>query len=59
MPSFESLHTKHVVNEGFDCSWCHSFSRPERNLNLPNDGVLFRDGLETGTTYAWSEAEPR
>ncbi|HSN53661.1 MAG TPA: hypothetical protein VLT32_03275 [Candidatus Sulfomarinibacteraceae bacterium] len=59
MPSFESLHNEHVSQEGFDCSWCHSFSRPERSLSLPSNGVLFRDGLETGNTYAWSDAEPR
>jgi hypothetical protein len=28
-------HNKHVANEGYDCSWCHKFSRPERNLFKP------------------------
>jgi hypothetical protein len=58
MPSFETVHNIHVSQRHYDCSWCHSFSRPERNLTMPN-GVLFRDGLETGDTYAWSDAEPR
>ena len=25
----------HVNNKGFDCSWCHNFSRPERGLTMP------------------------
>ena len=25
----------HVTGKGFDCSWCHSFSRPERGLTMP------------------------
>ena len=32
---FTTLHDKHVKDKGYDCSWCHDFSRPERNLNLP------------------------
>lgn len=31
--TFEQLHRKHVQEEGRGCSWCHSFSRPERGLN--------------------------
>lgn len=30
--SFEKVHTKHVDDKGYDCSFCHSFSRPERGL---------------------------
>ncbi len=33
--SFTSVHNKHVKDKGYDCSWCHSFSRPERNLRRP------------------------
>lgn len=32
---FDKIHNKHVTDKGFDCSWCHPFSRPERNLTLP------------------------
>ncbi|MGE0918524.1 MAG: hypothetical protein ACQBAP_08355, partial [Trichlorobacter lovleyi] len=33
MPSFTSLHSKHVTSKGYDCSFCHSFSRAtERGL---------------------------
>jgi hypothetical protein len=30
--SFEELHSKHVTDKGYDCSWCHTFTRPERGL---------------------------
>ncbi|OCC15414.1 octaheme c-type cytochrome, tetrathionate reductase family [Dissulfuribacter thermophilus] len=30
--SFYALHDKHVASKKYDCSWCHSFSRPERGL---------------------------
>ncbi len=33
--SFTSVHNKHVNDKGYDCSWCHSFSRPERGLRRP------------------------
>ena len=33
--SFTELHNKHVKDKGYDCSWCHSFSRPERGLRAP------------------------
>jgi hypothetical protein len=29
---FDSVHRRHVENEGYDCSRCHNFSRPERGL---------------------------
>ncbi|MCF8055670.1 MAG: hypothetical protein K9K37_03410 [Desulfocapsa sp.] len=32
---FVTIHDKHVKDKGYDCSWCHSFSRPERNLRMP------------------------
>jgi hypothetical protein len=35
MPTFTSLHDKHVTSKGYDCSWCHTFSRPERGLTMP------------------------
>ena len=35
LPSYTSLHNRHVANEKYDCSWCHSFSRPERGLQKP------------------------
>ncbi|MDP2211275.1 MAG: Ig-like domain-containing protein [Candidatus Aquicultor sp.] len=28
-------HDRHVTSKGYDCSWCHSFSRPERGLKMP------------------------
>jgi len=35
MPSFTSLHSKHVTSEKIDCSMCHSFTRAaERGLNV-------------------------
>ena len=33
--SFTSVHDKHVKDKGYDCSWCHNFSRPERGLRRP------------------------
>jgi hypothetical protein len=32
---YESLHDKHVTSKQYDCSWCHTFSRPERGLRMP------------------------
>jgi hypothetical protein len=32
-PGFYSVHQKHVTEKKVDCSLCHSFTRPERNLN--------------------------
>jgi hypothetical protein len=31
---YVSMHG-HVNNKGYDCSWCHTFSRPERGLTMP------------------------
>ena len=28
-------HDKHVTSKKYDCSWCHSFSRPQRGLKQP------------------------
>lgn len=36
MPSYTSLHKKHVTDKKYDCSWCHNFSRPERSLKMPS-----------------------
>jgi hypothetical protein len=46
------MHTQHVLDEGYDCSWCHGFARPERSLTMPP--WLFRDGFESASTAAWS-----
>ena len=35
LPSFADLHKKHVTDKKYDCSWCHTFSRPERGLRKP------------------------
>jgi hypothetical protein len=35
MKPFYDLHNKHVDSERKDCSWCHTFSRPERGLTRP------------------------
>lgn len=32
---FVKMHDKHVQDEGYDCSWCHTFSRPGRGLERP------------------------
>ncbi len=56
MPDFEELHEEHVLDEDYDCSWCHGFSRPERGLQ-PSSGV-FRDGMESGDTFAWTSTVP-
>jgi hypothetical protein len=32
--SFTKLHEEHVSGENIDCSMCHTFSRPERNLRI-------------------------
>jgi len=29
------VHDKHVRDKKYDCSWCHTFSRPERGLRMP------------------------
>jgi hypothetical protein len=31
-PGFTSVHAKHVTSQQYDCSFCHTFSRPERGL---------------------------
>lgn len=36
LPVYTSLHSKHVKDKKYDCSWCHSFSRPERALRMPS-----------------------
>ncbi len=33
--NFTKLHNKHVTDKQYDCQWCHTFSRPERNLRQP------------------------
>ena len=34
-PEYLWMHKKHVEDKGYDCSWCHGFSRPERALKMP------------------------
>ncbi len=34
VPSYTSVHSKHVDSQGYDCSLCHNFSRPERGLKM-------------------------
>jgi hypothetical protein len=29
------IHSRHVDSKRYDCSWCHTFSRPERGLTMP------------------------
>jgi hypothetical protein len=31
---FKETHEEHVAEEGYDCSLCHGFSRPERGLRM-------------------------
>jgi hypothetical protein len=31
---FKSTHEKHVADRGYDCSTCHAFSRPDRDLRF-------------------------
>lgn len=33
-PGYTKVHSIHVNEEGYDCSNCHNFSRPERNLRI-------------------------
>ncbi len=33
-PEYLWVHDEHVREEGYDCSWCHTFIRPERNLQV-------------------------
>jgi hypothetical protein len=32
---FDVIHDKHVRDKQYDCSWCHTFSRPEKGLRMP------------------------
>lgn len=32
---FYDMHDKHMTDKNYDCSWCHTFSRPERGLKAP------------------------
>lgn len=34
--TFTGMHDKHVTSRGYDCVWCHTFTRPERNLKIPS-----------------------
>jgi hypothetical protein len=31
---WKGVHDRHVTDKGYDCGWCHAFSRPERGLRL-------------------------
>jgi hypothetical protein len=50
---FDDLHEKHVKDKGFDCSWCHAFTRPE--LGLETSPMVFIDPFESGGLDAWDE----
>jgi hypothetical protein len=39
-PGFYNVHNKHVTDKKIDCSMCHTFTRPERGLNV---GVMRDD----------------
>ncbi len=43
--SFTNVHNKHVNDKKYDCVWCHSFTRPERNLRLPSGQDADADGV--------------
>jgi hypothetical protein len=32
--SWQKVHDKHVTDKKYDCSFCHTFTRPERGLRL-------------------------
>lgn len=34
--NFSSVHSRHVDRYLYDCSYCHNFTRPERNLKKPS-----------------------
>jgi len=49
---FDRVHQKHVLDKKQGCSWCHSFSRPERGLNENYQAYLFtvnKPGTGNGT----------
>lgn len=33
--AYDRMHSRHVDSVKADCSWCHTFSRPERGLMMP------------------------
>jgi hypothetical protein len=41
--SFSSIHSIHVTNRRYDCSYCHNFGRPERGLSVPSAIDIDRD----------------
>lgn len=49
MPNFQEVHSKHVDSKRYDCTWCHNFTRSERNLNLPSGSDS--DGDHVVNTY--------
>ena len=42
-PEYLWIHDQHVRGEGYDCSWCHTFSRPERGLQVSPLMAKLRD----------------
>jgi hypothetical protein len=42
---FISIHNQHVSEERYDCTWCHTFTRPERGLRLPTNSDSDGDGV--------------
>jgi fibronectin type 3 domain-containing protein len=61
-PGFAYMHNKHVVDKGYDCSACHEFSRPERQLGTgrairpaaPN-GPVATALSATSTRLVWAD----
>jgi hypothetical protein len=51
MPSFSSLHNKHVSSEHYDCAWCHNFSRPERGLIAAPGQIVGDMNCDRGVDY--------
>ncbi len=50
MPSYTSIHNKHVKDKKYDCSWCQGFSRPERGLKMPAWGQPGADSTAPSVT---------
>ena len=52
LPSYTSLHNKHVTDKKYDCSWCHSFSRSERGLKMPAGQPVLDTTAPSVTVFA-------
>ena len=45
--NFSTIHSRHVDSKGYDCVWCHTFTRAERNLRIPSGQDPDADGAVT------------